>query len=62
MKTVWMQVSRDRYELPVAVADTVESLAKMVHVSPNTIYKSRCISGEKSIYKKVDIEEGEDED
>ena len=57
MRYIWMRVTRDKYELPVAVADTAEELARIVGVNPHTIFKSRKKSGSRSIYKKVEIEE-----
>ena len=33
-----MKVSDDEYELPEAVADSVNELAKMLNISPMTIY------------------------
>lgn len=34
---VYMEVSKDIYELPVAIADTVAELARIRNVSANTI-------------------------
>lgn len=36
-RTVWLKVSHDKYELPVAVADTVVELADILGVSPRAI-------------------------
>lgn len=57
---LYLEVTMDAYELPVAVADSVKELAEICHTSTNTI--SSCISHEKakgtrSRYKKVVIEE-----
>ena len=53
---VYMAVTRDKYELPLAVADTVLELAKMRKVSPETIYgRLSHQKGKKCIYVKVDI-------
>ena len=59
---LYMRVSNDRYELPLAVADTRRELAEMCGVTPNLI--SSCIShakrkGHRSEYQKVIISEGE---
>lgn len=34
---LWIAVSRDKYELPLAVADTIEELAKMCGVKVHSI-------------------------
>ena len=61
--TLWLEVTQDIYELPVAVADSCTELAKMRHVSPNSI--SSTISHVKSgtnrmkfsKYVKVEVDE-----
>lgn len=40
MKYIWMEITKDKYELPVAVADTCEELADMCGVSPYTVRNS----------------------
>lgn len=35
---IWMKISDDQYELPVAVADTAIELAQLCGVTVNTIY------------------------
>ena len=37
-RSVWLMVTADEYELPEAVADTAEELARIVGVSVTTIY------------------------
>lgn len=37
---LWLLVTKDKYQLPLAVADTSEELAQIVGVSPSTIIKS----------------------
>ena len=57
---VWMKVSKDEYELPLAVADSLAELAKMLNVSRYTIASSYCryARGEKwSCYRKIEIED-----
>ena len=57
-----MQVTMDKYELPVAIADSAAELARMVGVKPNTVLKSIYYSkkhGWKSRYKKIEITEDE---
>ena len=34
---IWMAVTADEYEHPIAVADTAEELGRMIGVSRNTI-------------------------
>lgn len=35
-----MEVTKDKYELPVAIADTPTQLAKICHTSASNIYSS----------------------
>lgn len=62
--TIWMAVTTDKYELPIAVADTADELAKLVGVANrNLIYSSMCKAkkhGWKSKYIKVNIQEDEE--
>lgn len=39
---VYMMVTLDKYELPLAVADTAPELAEMVGVQVQTIYAAIC--------------------
>ena len=39
---LWMQVSKDEYELPLAVADTASALAKICGVTENAIKSGVC--------------------
>ena len=60
MKVIWMKITKDEYELPVAVADTAVELAKMVCVPVDSIYSAtsrRRNHGDKSGYVKVEVEE-----
>lgn len=36
--TLWMEISQDRYELPLAVATSAKELARMVGSTPSIIY------------------------
>ena len=58
--TVYMEVTKDIYELPVAIADSVEKLAKIRKVSANAI-SSRMYHCKKRgywcRYLKVEIED-----
>lgn len=59
-KYLYIAVSLDEYELPIAVADTVPELARMMGTSANTINSS--LSHKARRYRKVEIiEEGTDE-
>ena len=57
---VYMEVTKDKYELPVAIADTPTQLAKICHTSASNIYSS-AYKRERGIKKgrflRVNIEE-----
>ena len=58
--TLYIKVTQDKFELPIAVADTAGELAKMVGTSRNTVYSSiwQEQKGKNwSSYKKVEVEE-----
>ena len=58
MKYIFMLVTKDKYELPLAVADTRKELGKILGVSPVTIANSIVRSrkdGHKSKYVRVDF-------
>ncbi len=60
MITLWMKVTHDKYELPVAVADTAGQLALMVGCSVNAIHSGISNArrgGYRCQYVKVEIEE-----
>lgn len=42
MKKIWMEVTSDKYELPVAIADSAAELAKMCGVKSSTVKTSVC--------------------
>ena len=59
---VYMKVTKDEYEHPLAIADSIPKLAEMVGVKTQSIYDSMRNAKRfkrKTPYKKVDI--GEDE-
>ena len=63
MKIIWLKVTHDEYELPVAVGDSLADLAKLLKVSRNTIassYSHFLHGGKWSSYRKVEIEEDEE--
>ena len=61
VRKIWMEVTRDEYELPVRIADSVEELAEMCGTSTNTI-RSNISHWKKGRlktcrFRKVEIEE-----
>ncbi len=55
--TLWMKVTRDKFELPLAVADTKEELAKMLGLKRINFH------GGRSSYIKIECpDEGEQDD
>ena len=57
---IWMKVTKDEYELPIAVADTAGELAMMLNVTVNSIMSG--IShmkhdGTWTAYRKVEEDE-----
>lgn len=65
-KHLYIKVSRDKYELPVAVAETAGELARMLGVSEGMI-RSRISNAKKgyrgkSVYRLVEWEEEDGED
>ena len=63
---LWLKITSDELELPVAVAETAGELSKMLGVSKNSIYASysRFRNGDRttSIYREVDIQDDETEE
>lgn len=57
---VWMKVTRDKYELPIAVADSASELAKMCGVSEQSVLSAICRKKagklKKTTYFKIEIE------
>lgn len=52
---VWMKVTKDKYELPVAVADSANELARILNTTANNISSS--LSKGYGTYLKVAVEE-----
>lgn len=52
---IWMEVTPDRYELPVAVADSLNALAKLRGVTPAAISHSVHKFGDRGKYRRVEI-------
>ena len=40
MKRLWMEVTKDKYELPITLADTAQELADKCEVNVNTVISS----------------------
>ena len=62
-KIIYMKVTRDKYRLPVAVADSAKELAALCGVSPNAIYSgfSHEKRGDwKSPYVRVVVDDDEE--
>lgn len=60
--TLYMKVTLDKYEYPVAVAESVVELAKMVNVSTNTISSAMSHAkarGNRCQYVRVEVEDNE---
>ena len=58
--TIYMKVTNDEYELPLAVADSAASLANRLGINPCVIYRS--LNSKNGIYVKVEIDDWEDDD
>lgn len=59
-----MMISHDKYELPLAVADTPKKLAALCGISPVTIFTSMRAAREKGCFSRyiaVDFDEEDDE-
>lgn len=57
-KYVWMKVTDDEYELPLAIADSSVELSLMLGLNPSSVGSAYCRSlkyGFKTQYKKVRI-------
>lgn len=62
---IWMEVTRDKYEFPIHIADTAEELAKLVGVKNGTSVISAISKANKRRawckYKKVLLETDNEE-
>ncbi len=67
-RTVWMKVTLDEYELPLAIADTSVELAEILGVTSKTIYSSmshakhRWGTHKRTPYRKIRIELDDDDE
>lgn len=49
--TLWLAVTPDQYELPIAVADTAEQLSKLLGLKGNYVPKMYCMH-KKGVFKE----------
>lgn len=57
---IWLMVTKDKYELPILVADSAVELAGMLGCTPNNIYSSVSHAKHRrqnSPYRRVEIDE-----
>ena len=52
-KYLWLLVTKDKYELPLAVADTANELARMTGTTKNNIVSQISRGNKKSMYRRV---------
>lgn len=60
--TLYMKVSRDKYELPEAVAGTIKELATLLGIKENTVHHYFYLQNKYGMncgYVKVVVDEGE---
>ena len=57
--TLYMKVTKDKYELPVAVADSKAELADMLGVGRTSVYRALKRREGKSVYIAVEVEDVE---
>ena len=57
--TIFMRVTDDEYELPVAVADNQSELARMVGVDPSSVWHALHHGWKKSSYVAVEVDDNE---
>lgn len=57
-KKLWMKVTNDEYELPLAVAESAAELARMTGIKPESLYSiiSRERHGKKRTYSYREVE------
>ena len=62
-KYIYIKVTKDKYEFPLAVADTADELAILIGATANTIYKNifeEEHGGCRSCYKRVLLDDMEE--
>ena len=58
--TLFMAVTSDKYELPLAVASSAEELARMCGVKAHTVWSAIWLEnngGYKSRYKRIEVDD-----
>lgn len=58
--TVYIRVTRDKFELPVAIANSVDELARICGTTRGTVLSS--ISHKKGTYRRVVIDDNDEEE
>lgn len=60
---LYLQVTKDKYELPLAVAETGAELARMIGVNANTIHSTICktnqVGDRRCSYVAVEVDDDE---
>ena len=59
---IYAKVTRDEYELPIAVADSAGELANLCGTTKNAVMSSAYRKGRKGRFRRVDIQENDDVD
>ena len=65
VSVLYLKVSRDKYELPEAVADSIKEMAVLQKTTPNAIHRAfslERVHGVKNRYIKVEIDDEDEED
>lgn len=59
MKKLFLKVTKDKYELPLAVADSQRELARMLGIHQSTIARSliRAKKGSRTEFREVEIDD-----
>lgn len=60
MTTLYMKVTKDKYELPIAVAESPRELAEMLGTTRQNVLS--CISKKLPTWKRIYIDDEEDDD
>lgn len=60
MSEIWMKLSRDKYEFPIEMADSIEELAAKCGIKVSTIRETICRyknAGRRPKYIKVEVDD-----
>ena len=55
--TLYLKVTKDKYELPVAVADSKKELARILGLHPSGLYRAFIHGQGNSCYVEVEVED-----